>query len=43
MEFKTEMQPFLEQVGILDVFEKSKANLSDITDEPLYGLVNFAF
>ena len=43
MEFKTKMQPFLEQLGILDVFEKSKADLSDIADEPLNGLVSLLF
>ena len=34
------MRPFLEEVGISDLFEKSKADLSDIADEPLYGLVH---
>ena len=34
MEFKTKMQPFLEQVGILDVFEKSKADLIESKNWP---------
>jgi len=36
MEFEAKMRPFLEEVGISDLFEKSKADLSDIADEPLY-------
>jgi len=36
MEFEAKMRPFLEQVGISSLFEKSKADLSDIADEPLY-------
>ena len=40
MEFEAKMRPFLEEVGISDLFEKSKADLSDIADEPLYGLVH---
>jgi hypothetical protein len=43
MEFEAKMRPFLEQVGISDLFEKSKADLSDIADEPLYGLVHLLF
>ena len=34
------MRPFLEEVGISDLFEKSKADLSDIADDALYGLVH---
>ena len=43
MEFEAKMRPFLEEVGISDLFEKSKADLSDIADEPLYGLVHLPF
>ena len=43
MEFEAKMRPFLEEVGISDLFEKSKADLSDIADEPLYGLVHLLF
>ena len=43
MEFEAKMRPFLEEVGISDLFEKSKADLSDIADEPLYGLVYLLF
>merc|ERR1712109_269117 len=36
MEFEAKMRPFLEDLGVEDMFDNSKANLKDIADDPLY-------
>ena len=36
MEFEADMQSFLKQLGIADLFDISKANLTDIADDRLY-------
>jgi len=36
MEFEAKMRPFLEDLGVADIFDNSKANLKDIADDPLY-------
>ena len=36
MEFEAEMRSSLEQLGIADLFDISKANLTDIADDQLY-------
>jgi len=36
MEFEADMQSFLKQLGIADLFDISKANLTDIADDQLY-------
>ena len=41
MEFEAKMRPFLEDLGVADIFDNSKANLKDIADDPLYGTVHF--
>ena len=43
MEFEAKMRPFLEDLGVEDMFDNSKANLKDIADDPLYGLVHLLF
>ena len=36
MEFEADLQSFLKQLGIADLFDISKANLTDIADDQLY-------
>ena len=43
MEFEAKMKPFLTKLGITDVFSNAKANLTDIADDPLYGIINLLF